>query len=78
MPRAFRLHNRTIWAIEDISAAGLTLEDIWERLFRRAEARFDPADLADLARARHLTARLTQIAMRARHGEYEARCPQNE
>jgi len=73
--RPTRLANKTIWALEDITARVRTARGRWDRAMGRAERNLDPAMMMLLARLRDDLAEIERLAKDARHGEYcEAAC----
>lgn len=65
-----RLANKTIWALEDMSARLMTARGRWERAMAQAERNLDPAMMLLLARLRDDLAELERLVRDARHGEY--------
>ena len=75
MGRPTRLANKTIWALEDITARVRTARGRWDRAMGRAERNLDPAMMMLLARLRDDLAEIERLAKDARHGEYsESAC----
>lgn len=65
-----RLANKTIWALEDITARCREGRERWRRAMALAEHNLDPAMMALLGRIRDDLAEIERIAKEARHGEY--------
>lgn len=75
MGRPTRLANKTIWALEDITARVRAARGRWDRAMGRAERNLDPAMMLLLARLRDDLAEIERLAKDARHGEYsESAC----
>lgn len=71
MARPTRLANKTIWALEDITARVRTARGRWEQAMRQAERNLDPAMMLLLARLRDDLAEIERLAKDARHGDYD-------
>jgi hypothetical protein len=65
-----RISNKTIWALEDITARCRSAHGRWERAMQMAERQLDPAMMMLLARLRDDLAEIERMAKDARHGEY--------
>jgi hypothetical protein len=65
-----RLANKTIWALEDITAGCLRATGHWQTAMTKAEKRMDPHLMHALARLRDDLAIIEAIARDARQGKY--------
>jgi hypothetical protein len=68
-----RLANKTIWALEDITAICMEARGTWRQGMTRAEKTMDGVMMASLAILRDQLAEIERIARNARQGEYEER-----
>jgi hypothetical protein len=65
-----RLANKTIWALEDITASCLRATGHWQAAMTKAEQRMDPVLMQALARLRDELASIESTTRDARQGEY--------
>jgi len=66
-----RLANKTIWALEDITALCSRARKNWEKAMTRAENKLDPVIVASLAHLSNDLAQIESIARLARQGDYD-------
>lgn len=71
MAQKTRLANKTMWALEDITARCLTAEKRWDKAIDMAERNLDPAMMALLARLRNDLGFIERKAKDALQGEYQ-------
>lgn len=71
MGRETRIANKTIWALEDITAHCHTACTRWDRAMSLAERNLDPLMMQLLGRLRDDLAKIERIAKDARNGEYQ-------
>lgn len=72
MARGIRLANKTLWALEDITARCLTASERWDRAMAMAERNLDPAMMQLLGRLRDDIAFIERRAKDGLNGEYDA------
>ena len=65
-----RLANKTIWALEDIIAAGRKARRSWKLAYRRAKEKMDPIMLAALGDISSQLAEIDALARDGRQGTY--------
>lgn len=73
MPTKTRLANKTMWALEDLSAACADLWAAWRICHDRAKLLMDPVLLAGLSEIATTLATAERKIRQARSGEYEQR-----
>jgi hypothetical protein len=65
-----RLANKTMWALDDITAAAIDARTAWRTCQDIAERRMDATMLAKLGRISDALARIETTAREARQGRY--------
>ena len=65
-----RLANKTMWALDDITAAAIDARSAWRICQDIAERRMDATMLAKLGRISDALARIETTAREARQGRY--------